>query len=169
MLASILREWDWPRRPGLSEEAGELINYLERQAHRMEYPEYLAHGWCIGSGAVESAINTMGPGLLDGRRDPKPPSLTVRTARSGTRGPSSVPGSRAGCGAGRGPIRSGKRRGCGSPSRPPGATRPSPSRPGPPPPRRTPPSPVGPRVPPGRRGSRPGRTCALTSRDLVPS
>ena len=37
------------------------------------------------------AINTMGPGLLDGRRDPKPPSLTVQTARSGTRGPSSVP------------------------------------------------------------------------------
>ena len=28
-------------------------------AHRMEYPEYLAQGWCIGSGAVESACKTV--------------------------------------------------------------------------------------------------------------
>src|SRR3712207_7999778 len=28
-------------------------------AHRMEYPEYLARGWCIGSGAVESACKTV--------------------------------------------------------------------------------------------------------------
>ena len=27
--------------------------------HRMEYPEYLAKGWCIGSGAVESACKTV--------------------------------------------------------------------------------------------------------------
>ena len=57
--------------------------------------------------------------ILDPRnlyRDPTPSSLTARTAWPGTRGPSSVPGSRAGCGAGRGPIRSGKRRGCGSPT-----------------------------------------------------
>ena len=59
MLAAVLREWDWPRRAGLSEAADELIGYLERQAHRMEYPEYLAHGWCIGSGAVESACKTV--------------------------------------------------------------------------------------------------------------
>ncbi len=25
----------------------------------MEYPEYLARGWCIGSGAVESACKTV--------------------------------------------------------------------------------------------------------------
>ena len=54
VLAAVLREWDWPRRAGLSEAADELIGYLERQAHRMEYPEYLGNGWCIGSGAVES-------------------------------------------------------------------------------------------------------------------
>ncbi len=36
-----------------------LVGYLERNAHRMEYPEYLAHGWCIGSGAVESACKTV--------------------------------------------------------------------------------------------------------------
>jgi hypothetical protein len=31
----------------------------QRLAHRMEYPEYLANGWCIGSGAVESACKTV--------------------------------------------------------------------------------------------------------------
>ncbi len=53
MLAAILREWDWPRRAGLKEAVDEVIGYLERNAHRMEYPDYLAKGWCIGSGAVE--------------------------------------------------------------------------------------------------------------------
>jgi len=37
----------------------ELVGYLDRHAHRMEYPEYLARGWCIGSGAVESACKTV--------------------------------------------------------------------------------------------------------------
>lgn len=59
LLAAVLREWEWPRRPGLREAAEELVGYLERHAHRMEYPEYLAHGWCIGSGAVESACKTV--------------------------------------------------------------------------------------------------------------
>jgi hypothetical protein len=44
VLAAGLREWDSPRRAGLSEAAAELIGYLERNAHRMEYPEYRAHG-----------------------------------------------------------------------------------------------------------------------------
>ena len=59
LLAAVLREWEWPRRPGLREAVDELIGYLDRHAHRMEYPEYLAHGWCIGSGAVESACKTV--------------------------------------------------------------------------------------------------------------
>ena len=59
VLGAVLREWDWPRRPGLREAADELIGDLERHAHRMEYPEYLARGWCIGSGAVESACKTV--------------------------------------------------------------------------------------------------------------
>jgi hypothetical protein len=58
-LAAVLGECEWPRRPGLSEAVDELIGYLERNAHRMEYPEYLARGWCIGSGAVESACKTV--------------------------------------------------------------------------------------------------------------
>lgn len=59
VLAAVLSEGDWPRRPGLSEAVADLVGYLQRNAHRMEYPEYLAHGWCIGSGAVESACKTV--------------------------------------------------------------------------------------------------------------
>lgn len=59
VLAAVLSEWAWPKRPGLSDAVGELVGYLGRHAHRMEYPEYLAHGWCIGSGAVESACKTV--------------------------------------------------------------------------------------------------------------
>jgi hypothetical protein len=59
LLAAVLREEDWPRRAGLREAVGDVVAYLERHAHRMEYPEYLAQGWCIGSGAVESACKTV--------------------------------------------------------------------------------------------------------------
>jgi hypothetical protein len=59
VLAAVLREWDWPHRKGLSEAVTELLGYLDRHTHRMEYPEYLARGWCIGSGAVESACKTV--------------------------------------------------------------------------------------------------------------
>jgi hypothetical protein len=59
VLAAVLREWDWPRRAGLREAVSDVVAYLERHAHRMEYPEYLAQGWCIGSGAVESACKTV--------------------------------------------------------------------------------------------------------------
>jgi hypothetical protein len=60
LLAAVLRESDWPpRRAGLAEKVEEVVGYLERHAHRMEYPEYLAEGWCVGSGAVESACKTV--------------------------------------------------------------------------------------------------------------
>ena len=59
VLAAVLSEWEWPRRRGLREAAEEIIGYLENNAHRMEYPEYLAKGWCIGSGGVESACKTV--------------------------------------------------------------------------------------------------------------
>jgi hypothetical protein len=60
LLAAVLREWDWPPgRPGLAEAVAEVVGYVEGQAHRMEYPEYLAEGWYIGSGAIESACKTV--------------------------------------------------------------------------------------------------------------
>jgi hypothetical protein len=33
--------------------------YLTNHGHRMDYPEYLANGWSIGSGVVESACKTV--------------------------------------------------------------------------------------------------------------
>jgi hypothetical protein len=59
VLGAVLREWDWPSRPGLREAVDDLTGNLDRQAHRMGYPEYLAHGWCIGRGAIESAGKTV--------------------------------------------------------------------------------------------------------------
>jgi hypothetical protein len=59
LLAAVLRAQPWPRRAGLADAVADVVGYLERHAHRMEYPEYLAQGWCIGSGAVESACKTV--------------------------------------------------------------------------------------------------------------
>jgi hypothetical protein len=59
VLSAVLEEWEWPRRAGVKEAADDLIGYLKRHAHRMEYPEYLAKGWYIGSGAIESACKTV--------------------------------------------------------------------------------------------------------------
>jgi hypothetical protein len=59
VLGAVLSEWDWPKRSGLSDAVSELVGYLERHTHRMDYPAYLAKGWCIGSGAVESACKAV--------------------------------------------------------------------------------------------------------------
>jgi hypothetical protein len=37
----------------------ETLGYLRNNVHRMDYPRYLANGWSIGSGAVESACKTI--------------------------------------------------------------------------------------------------------------
>jgi hypothetical protein len=57
----VLRQWDWPVRKSaaLREQLNEVLTYFENNAHRMEYPEYLAEGWHIGSGVVESACKTV--------------------------------------------------------------------------------------------------------------
>src|SRR5262249_4229021 len=36
----------------------EGVGYYANQVHRMDYPRYVARGWQIGSGAVESAGRT---------------------------------------------------------------------------------------------------------------
>jgi hypothetical protein len=58
---AVLREWEWP--PGKSKEWrkqwADTEQYFGNNAHRMEYPEYLAQGWHIGSGVVESACKTV--------------------------------------------------------------------------------------------------------------
>lgn len=37
----------------------DVVRYFTNQAHRMDYPSYLAKGWSIGSGPVESACKTV--------------------------------------------------------------------------------------------------------------
>ena len=61
LALAVLREWDFgPRKSaGLREQLARVEEYFGNNLHRMEYPEYLAEGWCIGSGAVESACKTV--------------------------------------------------------------------------------------------------------------
>jgi hypothetical protein len=41
------------------EALAEVTRYFENQSHRMDYPGYVAKGWAIGSGPVESACKTV--------------------------------------------------------------------------------------------------------------
>ena len=43
------------RTPDVQEAHRLLTNYLRNNLHRLDYPTYLAHGWQIGSGEIESA------------------------------------------------------------------------------------------------------------------
>lgn len=47
------------RRASITDKARQLIAYYEKNRYRMKYNEYRAAGYCIGSGAVESAISTV--------------------------------------------------------------------------------------------------------------
>ena len=47
------------RRPSIAEKARIVIQYFEKNSYRMKYDEYRAAGYCIGSGAIESAISTV--------------------------------------------------------------------------------------------------------------
>ena len=58
---AVLREWDWPARKSaaLREQLEAVLGYFAGNLHRMDYPEYQAEGWQIGSGVVESACKTV--------------------------------------------------------------------------------------------------------------
>ncbi len=58
---AVLRQWAWPARKSSAWRAAwqALESYFENNLHRMEYPEYVAEGWQIGSGVVESACKTV--------------------------------------------------------------------------------------------------------------
>jgi hypothetical protein len=57
------------RKPAVRALHQEVIGYIRNNEHRMDYPTYLAQGWQIGSGPVESACKTVvgqrlkGPGM----------------------------------------------------------------------------------------------------------
>ena len=61
LVLAVLREWDWPARKSaaLREQLAAVLTYFANNVHRMEYPEYLAQGWHIGSGVIESACKTV--------------------------------------------------------------------------------------------------------------
>jgi hypothetical protein len=46
-------------KPLVQAQYEETLGYLQGNVHRMDYPQYLANGWSIGSGAVESACKTV--------------------------------------------------------------------------------------------------------------
>jgi hypothetical protein len=58
---AVLRQWAWPARrsAALRAQWDKVAEYFTKNLHRMEYPEYEAEGWCIGSGVVESACKTV--------------------------------------------------------------------------------------------------------------
>jgi len=59
-LVKVLEELRLPeRRPALRAKHAEVLGYLKKNVPRMDYPTYLAKGWHIGSGAVESACKTV--------------------------------------------------------------------------------------------------------------
>lgn len=47
------------RRDSIATKATELTTYYENNRYRMKYNQYRAAGYCIGSGAIESAISTV--------------------------------------------------------------------------------------------------------------
>jgi hypothetical protein len=59
VLIAVLEEWGWPPGKGLATVREEVLGYFRNHVHRMDYPTYLANGWFIGSGAVESACKTV--------------------------------------------------------------------------------------------------------------
>jgi hypothetical protein len=46
-------------KPLAATQHADTLGYLKNNVHRMDYPRYLANGWCIGSGAMESACKTV--------------------------------------------------------------------------------------------------------------
>lgn len=64
-LAS-LEASDLSQRTTLQETYQRVTNYFRNNLHRMDYPRYVAKGWQIGSGPVESACKTVGGNRLKG-------------------------------------------------------------------------------------------------------
>lgn len=60
---TLLRELERIDLSGRSREVreshGQLCNYFRNNLHRMDYPRYVARGWHIGSGAIESACKNV--------------------------------------------------------------------------------------------------------------
>jgi hypothetical protein len=58
-LVEVLRAYPLPRKKPVQALHEDVMDYLTKNVHRMDYPQYLANGWLIGSGAVESGCKTV--------------------------------------------------------------------------------------------------------------
>lgn len=59
-IITHLEQYPLPaRRPAARAKLAETLSYFKNNLHRMDYPTYLANGWLIGSGSVESACKTV--------------------------------------------------------------------------------------------------------------
>jgi hypothetical protein len=59
-VLEALRRLDLRGRPQAARAVhAEVVTYFANQVHRMDYPSYVAKGWQIGSGPVESACKTV--------------------------------------------------------------------------------------------------------------
>jgi hypothetical protein len=66
-IVSILTELDLTHHPPSARKAhADCLRYFQNHQHRMDYPRYLANGWQIGSGPVESACKTVVANRLKG-------------------------------------------------------------------------------------------------------
>jgi hypothetical protein len=67
---AVLRALQTMDLSGVNEQVREChrkqVTYFRNQAHRMDYPTYVARGWQIGSGPVESACKTVVGNRLKG-------------------------------------------------------------------------------------------------------
>jgi hypothetical protein len=59
-LLAVLEKLDQRKMTELAQvELDKVLTYFGNHVHRMNYPEYIRHGWQIGSGAIESACKTV--------------------------------------------------------------------------------------------------------------
>ncbi len=66
-IVRVLRELDLTNHPPSARSAhADCLRYFQNHQHRMDYPRYLANGWQIGSGPVESACKTVVANRLKG-------------------------------------------------------------------------------------------------------
>lgn len=58
-LIELLQELPLSDSSLVQAKLAEVLTYFGNNVHRMDYPRYVANGWSIGSGAVESACKTI--------------------------------------------------------------------------------------------------------------
>jgi len=58
-IVARLEQFTLPKKANVRTQYEETLGYLKNNVHRMDYPRYLANGWTIGSGAMESACKTV--------------------------------------------------------------------------------------------------------------